>query len=236
MRNIDLYKYKDEPFTIYRKKGIYTLNDEGKKRYISDISHNYNYVDIKDPRVYRQIVSVKDESVPLSMREIMWVNRPNPFENEEIFNTEPGIPIPVTQTEKIVEEQKTEPQPQTEIKKEENICRTEQPKAIKRKIKGKCKRKLPPINLNKSTALPKIENEKVENAPCETEGNVLMKNHKKLTLPDVMKSQSLKYKTIIANIHLIGSKEFGPNYNPYASCTKTGDTIRTNVYGAKFQH
>ena len=81
-----------------------------------------------------------------------------------------------------------------------------------------------------------IDNEKIEDEPCQTEGNVLENHHKKLTLPELMKSQKLRYKPIISNIRLINSKEFSTNYCPYPSFMKTGDCIRTNVYGAKFCH
>lgn len=233
MRNIDLYTYKDEPFTIYRRNGIYPLNNKGKERYISNISHNYNYHKLINPKVYRQIISVDDTSIPLSMREKMWVDTPNPFkENHMPCKTEADLPVKVS--ENIENENKIE-QPPVEEKKEEKkpIAKTVRSKTLKKKLRFK---KLPAISLNNSIALPKLENEKIEDEPCQTEGNVLENHHKKLTLPELMKSQKLRYKPIISNIRLINSKEFSTNYCPYPSFMKTGDCIRTNVYGAKFCH
>lgn len=238
MRNINLYSYQDKPFTINRNKGIYPLNDPGMERYISYESHNINYLKETNPKVFRQIINKDDEDIPESMKKAIENIGISKFEKEFVKDSLEVEPQLFNKEEGQKENSKEATQDLDNAKKaKEELLKRLKPKA-KEFLLGKGKRRLPPIKVNRSVALPKSysKQHRGNNHLVETEKTNTQTSVPKKKLPEIMNNPKLKFKPIISNINLLSSKEFGSEYNPYGSFTQTGDYIGTNIYGAKFSH
>lgn len=240
MRNIDMYTYKDKPFNTYRRKEIYPLNDPGFNKYISYESHNVNYLKLINPKVYKHILNLNDADIPEEMKQAAQ-NTNSRYDRN--YKDSENIPDSQQQIQSEGNEQSAKPtlKPENENNKvcftdrNENITKSVQANKRAKKVMPLRyrKRKLPPISVSKTAELKNPRNYLTGNEQGEEEET---KEPKKLTLPEIMEKTRNKYKSIISNIHLINSKEFGPEYSPFSSVLKTGDLVRTNFYGAKFQH
>ena len=69
MYNIDMYTYRNRPFTVTKKFSVHPLNEPGHDKYYSDESHCVNYLSRVNPKVLKYIVGEDYESVTKGQKE-----------------------------------------------------------------------------------------------------------------------------------------------------------------------